>query len=161
MALSKIPKFFILLLLLLLLLLAVMTYNQVQSFQINEYENNYVDIEITRYRALYSKSIAGRGVARLISWLGTARPVDCFNKSVSDCYIRVNRFLKILLTANSQLLVGSTLGYTPKMETQLIFKILEVIMLVNWNAVNKRNLLQIQLIIHFHSRSKTQNCYQK
>ena len=68
-----------------------MTYNQVQSFQINDYVNHYVDIEITGHRALYSKSIAGRGVARLISWLGTAGPVDCFNKSVSDRYIRVYR----------------------------------------------------------------------
>ena len=66
-----------------------MTYNQVQSFQINDYANHYVDIKITEYRALYSKSIAGRGVAGLISWLGTAGPVDCFNKSLSDCYIRV------------------------------------------------------------------------
>ena len=49
-----------------------MTYNQVQSFQINDYANHYVDIEITGYRALYSKNIAGRGEARLISWLGTA-----------------------------------------------------------------------------------------
>ena len=49
-----------------------MTYNQVQSFQINDYANHYVDIEITGYRALYSKSIAGSGVARFISWLGTA-----------------------------------------------------------------------------------------
>ena len=70
--------------LLLLLLLAAMTYSQVQSFQINDYANHYVDIEITRYRALYSKSIVGRGVARFISWLGTAGPVDCFNKSVPD-----------------------------------------------------------------------------
>ena len=45
-----------------------MTYNQVQSFQINDYANHYEGIEITGYRALYSKSIAGRGVARLISW---------------------------------------------------------------------------------------------
>ena len=49
-----------------------MTYNQVQSFQINDYANNCVDIEITGYRALYRKSIAGRGVAKFISWLGTA-----------------------------------------------------------------------------------------
>ena len=77
--------------LLLLLLLEAMTYNQVQSFQINDCANHYVDIEITGYRALYSKSIAGRGEARLISWLGTAGTVDCFNKSVSDCYIRVYR----------------------------------------------------------------------
>ena len=66
-----------------------MTYNQVQSFQINDYANHYVGIEITGYRTIYSKSIADRDIARLISWLGTARPVDCFNKSVSDCYIRV------------------------------------------------------------------------
>ena len=64
----------------LLLLLVAMTCNQVQSFQINDYANHYVDIEITGYRALYSKSITGRGVARLISWLGTAGPVDWFNK---------------------------------------------------------------------------------
>ena len=56
----------------LLLLLATMTHNQVQSFQINNYANHYVDIEITEQRALYSESIAGRGIARLISWLGTA-----------------------------------------------------------------------------------------
>ena len=68
-----------------------MTYNQVQSFQINDYANHYVDIKITGYRALYNKSIVGRGVTRFISWLGTALPVDCFNKSVSDCYIRVYR----------------------------------------------------------------------
>ena len=37
-----------------------MTYKQVQSFQINDYENYYVDIEfeITGYRVLYSKSMA-------------------------------------------------------------------------------------------------------
>ena len=68
-----------------------MTYNQVQSFQNNDYANHYVDIEITGYRALYSKNIAGRRVAGLITWLGTAGLVDCFNKSVSDCYIRVYR----------------------------------------------------------------------
>ena len=77
-----------------------MTYNQVQYFRINDLANHYVDIEITGYRVLYNKlllfiyrvlfseSIASRGVARLISWLGTAGPVDCFNR-VFDCYIRV------------------------------------------------------------------------
>ena len=45
-----------------------MTYNQVQSFQINDYANYYVDIEITGCRVLYSVSIASRDVARLISW---------------------------------------------------------------------------------------------
>ena len=43
-----------------------MTYNQVQSFQINYYANHYVDIEITGYRALQSKIIASGGIARLI-----------------------------------------------------------------------------------------------
>ena len=47
-----------------------MTYNQVQLFQINDYANHYVDIEITEHRTLYSKSIAGRGVAGLISQQG-------------------------------------------------------------------------------------------
>ena len=65
-----------------------MTYNQVQSFQINDYTNHYVNIEITGYRALYSKSIAGIGITRLKSWLGTAGLVDCFN-GVFDCYIRI------------------------------------------------------------------------
>ena len=60
--------------LLLLLLLAAMTYNQVQSFRINDLANHCVDIEITGYRVLYSKSIADRGIARLIGWLGTAGP---------------------------------------------------------------------------------------
>ena len=68
-----------------------MTYKQVQSFQINDYVNHYVDIEITGYRVLYSKRIADRDIAGLISWLDTSGPVDCFNKSVSDCYIRVYR----------------------------------------------------------------------
>ena len=71
-----------------------MIYKQVQSFQINDYANHYVDIEITGYRALYSKS---RGKARLISWLGTPEPVDCFNKSVSDCYIKVYRSFLIFI----------------------------------------------------------------
>ena len=93
-----------------------MTYNQVKSFQINAYANHYEDIEITGYRAIYSKTIADRGIARLISWLDTAGPVDCFNKSVSDCYIRVYRSFKYLLAGYSQLLVGPTLGYAPKME---------------------------------------------
>ena len=37
-----------------------------------------MDIEIIGYRVLYSKSIAGRGIARFIRWLGTAGPVDYF-----------------------------------------------------------------------------------
>ena len=61
------PFLHIILLLLLLLLLAAMTYNQVQSFRINDFANHYVDIEITGYSVLYSESIAGRGIAILIS----------------------------------------------------------------------------------------------
>ena len=58
-----------------------MTYNQVQSFQIKACANHYVDIKITGCRVLYSETIARRDVARLISWLDTAGPVDCFNIS--------------------------------------------------------------------------------
>ena len=40
-----------------IILLTTMTYNQVQSFRINDYVNHFVDIEITGYRELlYSKS---------------------------------------------------------------------------------------------------------
>ena len=45
---------FSIIILLLLLLLAMVTYNQVQLFQVNDYANHYVDIEITGYRELYS-----------------------------------------------------------------------------------------------------------
>ena len=45
---------------------------------------------------MYSKSIAGRGVATLISWLGTAEPVDCINR-VLDCYIRVYQSFSIFI----------------------------------------------------------------
>ena len=48
---------------------------QVQLFWINDYANNYVDIEITGCRVLYSESIAGKDIARLIRWLSIARPV--------------------------------------------------------------------------------------
>ena len=48
--------------------------------------NHYVDIEISRYRVLYSENIAGRGVAILISRFGTAELVDCFNR-ISKEYI--------------------------------------------------------------------------
>ena len=45
---------------------------------------------------LYSESIAGTGIARLISWLGTAGPVYCFNR-VFGCYIRVYRSSSIFI----------------------------------------------------------------
>ena len=99
---------------------------KVQSFQINGYANHYVDTEITRCRVLYSESIAGSGVARLISWLGTAGLVDCFNKSMFDCYIKV---YQSFLAGYSQFLVGPTLSYTPESETRhstIIFKNLEI-----------------------------------
>ena len=119
-----------------------MTYNQVQSFQINDYVNHYVDIEITGYRALYSKSIACRGVAGLIHWLGTAGPVDCFNKSVFDCYIRVYQsFWKG--TANFWL--GLLLATPLKCGTQLIFKILEVYLRDHARQLEYSNLRQIRL----------------
>ena len=54
-----------------------MTYNQVQLFRINDFAKPYVGIEIIGYRVLYNESIAGRGIAILISWLGTG---DCFNR---------------------------------------------------------------------------------
>ena len=81
-----------------------------------------MDIEITGYRALYSKSIAGRGGARLISWLGTAGRVDCFNKSVSDYYIRVYQFFNFYWQGTANFLLGLLLATC----TQLIFKILKV-----------------------------------
>ena len=68
-----------------------MTYNQVQSFQINDHVNHYVDIEITGYRVLYSESIAGRDIAILI---GTAEPVHCFNR-VFEEYINLFQFLLV------------------------------------------------------------------
>ena len=40
-----------------------------------------MDIEINGFRALHSESIASKGIARLINWLGTAGPVDRFNRS--------------------------------------------------------------------------------
>ena len=79
-----------------------MTYNQVQPFQINAYAN-HEDIEITGYRAIYSKSIAGRGIARLISWLGTAGPVDCFNISCLTVILEYIDLFKYLLAGSSQL----------------------------------------------------------
>ena len=62
---------------------------------------------------LYSESIAGRGVARLISWLSTAEIVECFNRVfvILKC---VNLFL-FLLVGYSQLLVRPTLDYAPEM----------------------------------------------
>ena len=45
-------------LVLLLLLLAAMTYNQVQFFQINDYANHYVDIEISGYRVKVLQVVA-------------------------------------------------------------------------------------------------------
>ena len=86
---------------------------------------------------LYSKSIAGRGVAGLISWLGTAGLVDCFNKSMSDCYIRVYRSF---WQGTANFWLGLLLATPLKQGTQLIFKILEVycmcVTLVNWNIVS-------------------------
>ena len=68
-----------------------MTYTQVQSFQINDFANHYVDVKITGYRVLCSKSIAGRGITILISWFGTAGLVDCFNR-VFEEYVDLLQF---------------------------------------------------------------------
>ena len=92
--------------LLLLLLLAVMTYDQVQLFQINNFANHYMDIEFTGHRVLYSESIAGRGVAILISSSGTSGPVDCFNR----IYEEYSDFFQFLLVARVQ----TTLSYAPE-----------------------------------------------
>ena len=100
-----------------------MTYNQVQSFQVNDYVNHYVDIEITGHRALYSKIIAGRGVAGLISWLGIAEQVNCFNKSLSECHIRVYRSF---WQGTANFWLDLFLAMPLKRGTQLIFKILEI-----------------------------------
>ena len=99
-----------------------MTYNQVQSFQINDFANHYVNIKITGYRLLYSESIAGRDTDILISWLGTAVLVDCFNR-VFEWYIDLSIFISRVQT---------TLVYVPEMRTQLIFKVLEVYLLVTF-----------------------------
>ena len=68
-----------------------MTYNQVQLFQINDFANHYVDIEITGYRVLYSKSIASMGIVILLSWSGTTGLVECFNR-VFEEYIDLFQF---------------------------------------------------------------------
>ena len=68
-----------------------------------------MDFEITTYRVLYSKSIAGRGVARLISWLGTAESIEYLTVILE--YIDL---LQFLLIGYSQLLAGPTLGYEPE-----------------------------------------------
>ena len=82
-----------------------MTYNQVQLFQINDYANHYVDIEITAYRALYSKSIASRGVARLISWLAQQGQLTALIEYLTVILEYIDLF-QFLLVGYSQLLVG-------------------------------------------------------
>ena len=79
-----------------------------------------MDIEITGYRALYSKSIAGRGVARFIRRLGTAGQLTAL---INQCLTVILEYTD--LYGRVQLnLVGPTLGYAPKMNTQLIIKVL-------------------------------------
>ena len=63
----------------------------------------------------YSKSIADRGVGRIISWLDTAEPVDCFNKSFDFYILQYIDLFQILLVGYSHLLVGLTLGYAFEM----------------------------------------------
>ena len=80
----------LLLLLLLLLLLAVMTYNQVQSFQINDYANYYVDMKLLDTEH-WTVKILQAGMQ-----LDLAEPADCINR-VFDCYIRVYQSLSIFI----------------------------------------------------------------
>ena len=68
------------------------------------------DIEITGYRATYSKSIADRGIAGQQGQL-TALINQCLTVILE--YIDL---FKYLLAGYSQLLVGPTLGYAPKTE---------------------------------------------
>ena len=86
-----------------------MTYNQVQSFQINDYANHYVGIEITRHRALYSKSIAGRGVVRLISWLAQQGQLTAL---INQCLTVILEYIDLLIFIGR---VQPTFGwaYTP------------------------------------------------
>ena len=51
-----------------------------------------MDIEITEYRVLCSESIAGRGIATLISWFGTSGLVDCFNRVFAEYIIDLFQF---------------------------------------------------------------------
>ena len=93
-----------------------MTYNQVQSFQINDFVNHYEDIEITGYRAIYSKSIADRGIARFIScWAQQGQLTVLINQCLTVILEYID-LLKYLLVGYSQLLVEPTLGYAPKTE---------------------------------------------
>ena len=114
-------------------------------------------------RALYSNSIAGRGVGRLRSWLGRAEPVvDYFIKSMFDCYIRVYR----IFIGRVHPTFGPLLAMPLNQGTRLIFKILEVYLCndVRQLEYSKQysKLLHVLLIIHFHSQSKPpQSCYQK
>ena len=84
-----------------------MIYNQVQWFQINDYANHYVDIEITGYRALYNKSIAGRGVARQQGQLTILSEYLTIILEYIDLF-------QFLLTGHRQFLVEPTLGNVPE-----------------------------------------------
>ena len=101
-------------------------------------------LQITGYRVLYSESIAGRGIARLISWLDTARQIDCFNRVYFDCYIRVYQSFSSFISK-----VQPTFGWPWGC----------MITLINWNTCTQwlkvtTDSLLLQLIIHFHSQSK-------
>ena len=122
-------------------------------------------LKLLDYRTVFSKSTVGRGVARLISWLGTAGPVDCFNKSLSDCYIRIYRSFW-LGTANFWLGLLLLL----KRGTQLIFKILEAYLRDHVRqleyskqySVIETYYRSVFTSAHYPFRSKPpQSCYQK
>ena len=92
-------------------------------------------IEITGYRVLYNKSIAGRGIARFISWLGTAGPVDFIIEYLTVILEYIDLF-QFLLVGYSQLLVELTVDYATETRYSRFYKFTCMIMFVNWNTVN-------------------------
>ena len=114
-----------------------MLHNQVWLFQINDYANHYVNIEITGYRALYSKTIAGRGVARLI--VGWAQQGQ-LTALINQCLTVILEYIDLLffigrVTANFWLglLLATPLKRRHSTRSR---SLLGMITLVNWNAVN-------------------------
>ena len=94
-----------------------MIYNQVQSFQINDYSNYYVDIEINGCRALHRKSVADSSIARVISWLGKQGQLTALTNWLFDCYIRVCRSFSIFIQLG---------GYVPETRHSTYIQDLEV-----------------------------------
>ena len=49
----------------------------------------YLFLRFTKYPRNLRNFLSSKIIRPTVNWLGIAGPVDCFNKSVSDCYIRV------------------------------------------------------------------------